>query len=106
MQLTTQYLFLAKDKYTPSYVTEDSGIEFATTPILSPSGFGGGNGSPYKRRRETEVESQTSLEDDNPFTKRNFERQNNISQMSAHKEEEVVVKVSFVYLGILVTIKA
>jgi hypothetical protein len=47
-------------------------------------------GSPYKRRRETEIENQKFLEDDNPFTKRNFERQN-IAHNSPETTEAKVI---------------
>ena len=47
-------------------------------------------GSPYKRRRETEVENPKVFEDDNPFTKRNFERQNSGKKLPEASEVKVI----------------
>ena len=59
------------------------------SPLMSNGSPLMSNGSPYKRRRETEVESQATHDEDNPFTKRNFERQKIVKQ-TTEVENEIV----------------
>ena len=68
-----------------SMLSPSNGYSLNESSMLATSG-----GSPYKRRRETEVENQKVFEDDNPFTKRNFERQNSGHRLPEASEVKVI----------------